>query len=94
MDLFRKILNYLKNEKVVSMREIAKVLKKDISIISDAVNLLSIKGYLINLNCFETNQTLKNKCLICSQKSLCHSNFENQYEITPKGIQYSKGGVE
>ncbi len=92
--MFRKILNYLKDKKVISLREIAKVLNKDISIISDAVNLLTIKGYLINLNCCEINPNHKNKCLLCSQKSVCHSNFENQYEITPKGLQYSKGGVE
>ena len=94
VNLFRKILNFLRNKKVVNLEEIAKFLKKDISIISDAVNLLSMKGYLLNLNCCETNQNLKNRCLLCSQKSRCYSNLKNSYEITPKGIQYSIEGAE
>ncbi|MFX1451834.1 MAG: hypothetical protein ACFFCM_13380 [Promethearchaeota archaeon] len=92
--MFRKILNFVKNKKVVNLEEIAKFLEKDITIISDAVNLLSIKGYLLNLNCCESDQNLKNKCILCSQKSICHSNFKNRYEITPKGIQYSVEGAE
>ena len=84
--MFRKILSYLENKKVVGLEEIAKFLNIDITIISDAINFLVIKGYLKNLNYLETNQNLNNKCFLCSQKYPCHLNLMNKYEITSKGI--------
>ena len=88
--MFKKILKNVDNKKIISLEEISKILNKDSSIISDAIYLLTTKGYLRNLNCGESNQNLKNKCYICLKKSQCHSNLVNRYEITNKGIQYYK----
>ena len=92
--MFRKILKYTLEGNVVSLEEIAKFLNKNLSIISDSINLLAIKGYLKNLNCVEIDQDLKYKCFICSQKAHCGSNLLNRYKITHKGIRYLKKGVE
>ena len=80
----------MENEKVVSLEEIAKFLNKDMRIISDAINFLTIKGYLKNLTCFGKDWNLNNKYFLCSRKYSCQFNSTNKYEITSKGIQYIK----
>ncbi|MHA1382774.1 MAG: FeoC-like transcriptional regulator [Candidatus Helarchaeota archaeon] len=88
--MFKNILKYIKEKKVVNIQEIAKNLKIDTSIISDSIKLLATKGYLKNLDCCIIDPNLKFKCIGCSQRFQCHLNPANMYELTSKGIEYLK----
>ena len=92
--MFKDILKYIEEKRVVSIKDMAIYLEKDIKIISDSVKLLAIKGYLKNLNCFITEKEFKFKCIGCPQKYQCHNDPVNMYEITEKGIEYYKKGED
>lgn len=92
--IFKQILKFIEEKKVVSLQDLAEHLEKDVSIISDSIKLLAIKGYLKNLNCCITEKDFKFKCINCSQRFQCHVNPVSMYEITEKGTQYYQKEVD
>ncbi|MHA1380486.1 MAG: FeoC-like transcriptional regulator [Candidatus Helarchaeota archaeon] len=88
--MFKQILRYVEEKKVVNIQDIANFLEKDPSVITDAIKLLTTKGYLKNLNCCATEKEFKFMCIGCPLKYKCHVNPISTYEITLKGIEYCK----